>query len=165
MYKGMPERVIIHTMDEDLVAEIIVGNPLALQSLFDKYASFILGLIRQSKVTEDKVDEVLITCFMYIRNDMGEFDPAKKRLFTWILLQARKAIRDVGSDEKTYQQIQAKLKYVKDNSTSTNRSGKLLGLLMTEGYSYEELSGAMGVTRKELMTLVREEVNQMKKSF
>ncbi len=155
----MPNKLLNTITDEDLVLEIKSGNQLAMEVLFDKYAPAVLGILKHSTESVEKAEEALLVFFGNISHQIGDFDPSKMKLFTWMLCMVKKMMKENGQN-----QIQTHNNYVFDKGTLSNTLGRsLLDLVMFEGFTYDELTEITGITRYELNLKIREELNQMKK--
>lgn len=60
-----------------------------MEYLYDHYSSALFGVIRRFVNTENVAEEVLQDVFMKIWDRIGSYDPAKGRLFTWMVNIAR----------------------------------------------------------------------------
>ena len=80
-------------------------DPSALEYLYDHYSAALNGVILRIVKTEDVAEEVLQDVFMKIWDRIESYDPAKGKLFTWIVNIARNhAIDKTRSAEISRQQ-------------------------------------------------------------
>jgi len=103
----------------------------------------------------------LLICFVKIFNNIQEFDHSTQRLFTWVLTQAKTTINEICAEEKKSLKIQTIINYVQQNRDLSNPV--FINLLILHGVSLNELAVLSGVTKQELLDLVRNNINQKKK--
>jgi RNA polymerase sigma factor (sigma-70 family) len=84
--------------EAQLVNELNAGHTKALEKLYLDYSSALLGIIMKIVKQEDVAEDVLQETFVKIWMSIGQYDPAKGRLFTWMARMARnKAIDQLRS--------------------------------------------------------------------
>jgi RNA polymerase sigma-70 factor (ECF subfamily) len=94
-----------HITEEKLVEGLKQKNPSALEYLYDHYSGALYGVILRIVKTEDVAEEVLQDVFMKIWDRIDSYDPAKGKLFTWMVNVARnQAIDKTRSGEISRQQ-------------------------------------------------------------
>lgn len=156
----MPDKLTDHIADAELVLELKMGTQRSFEVLFDKYSPVILSILEILEIEEHRSEQVLINCFIRMKKEINGLDLNKTRLYTWVLEIARETINELCLKEIEQFKIQTQHKYVNNHSTSKT---PLLDLVMTQTSSYEKLAMLIGVTKEELMMMVKTEVNQMKK--
>ena len=67
----------------------------AFSYLYDNYAGALYGIINQIVPDREIANDVLQEVFINIWKKIGTYDPAKGRLFTWMLNIARNASIDI----------------------------------------------------------------------
>lgn len=154
----MPDKLIADITDHELITELKIGTQKSYEILFYKYSPIILSILDILKVEDHRSEQVLVQSFMRIKNEIHSFDLSKSRLYTWVIKIARETIKELCMKELEQFKIQNLQKYVNTHSTSKT---PLLDHVMAIG-SYEVLAELIGVTRDELMIMVKTEVNQMK---
>jgi RNA polymerase sigma factor (sigma-70 family) len=78
-----------HIDELDLVTGLKAKNPSTLDYLYDHYSSALYGIVFRIVRNEDVAEEVLQDVFLKIWDKIEAYDPAKGRLFTWMLNLAR----------------------------------------------------------------------------
>lgn len=79
----------------------------SLDYLYDHYSSALYGVIYRILNNDDVAEEVLQDAFLRIWDKVGSYDPAKGRLFTWMLNIARNLAidktrsKEISKDRKT----------------------------------------------------------------
>lgn len=158
---GMP---ITYT-EQELVAGLKKRDNQAFAFLYDHYAGALYSIIRQiitdnSEVAADVLQEVFINIWRKIES----YDPAKGRLFTWMLNVARNAAIDTLRS-KSYQNAQ-KNQELPDNvykgasaqTTQLNVDNiglrKVLEKLKPEHRVLVELAYFKGFTHEEIATMM-----------
>jgi RNA polymerase sigma-70 factor (ECF subfamily) len=81
-----PER---DTSDAELLRAIARGDEAALASLYDRYASILLGLVLRILHSRGEAEDVLQEVFLQVWRRAGDFDEARGRPFTWLVTLAR----------------------------------------------------------------------------
>lgn len=83
----------IHNTYEDgeLIALIKQNDHYAYDHLYDKYAPALYSVILQIVKDKETANKVVKEVFIQVWRQIGEYDPAKERLFTWVLKMARLA--------------------------------------------------------------------------
>lgn len=79
---------------EQLVEQLRNRDKAALSYLYDHYADAIYGVVQRIVLQNDVAEEVLQDAFMRYWEKIDQFDPAKGRLFTWMLRIARNLALD-----------------------------------------------------------------------
>lgn len=102
----------------------------ALAYLYDRYGAALFGIISRIIKNEDIGQEVLQDTFLRIWDRIDQYDPAKGRLFTWMLNVARnQAIDRTRSKEFTKtsktEDLENVVSTVESNVTSDQRADTL----------------------------------------
>jgi RNA polymerase sigma factor (sigma-70 family) len=90
-----------------LIRGLRAKDRAALEYLYDNYSSAIYGVIYRIIKKEELAEEVLQDVFIKIWDKFESYDPAKGKLFTWMLNVARnQAIdksrsKEISKDQKT----------------------------------------------------------------
>lgn len=157
----MPNKTEISKSDIELIEGLINRESSSFEEIFNKYSPLVLTLLKELNVTEEKTEEILIACFINISNNIQEFDSTKQRLFTWILQKVKITITEVCKEEKNNLEIQNRINFVKSHKDCLDPS--LIRLFILHGGNIDELAQLNGVSRQELMVIIRNNINQMKK--
>jgi RNA polymerase sigma factor (sigma-70 family) len=80
--------------EQELVSLLRENNDQAFNYLYDNYSSALFGIINQIVKDKELATDVLQDVFVNIWKKRGSYDPAKGRLFTWMLNIARNAAID-----------------------------------------------------------------------
>jgi RNA polymerase sigma factor (sigma-70 family) len=151
----------MHYSETALVDLIRLKDNDACIYLYEKYAGALHGLIRQVMQDTGDIEETLKKTFVNICNNIDEFDPAKSRLFTWMLNIARlTAIAELRSGKffksapvhiPVYTETQGLGRLITRLSTEEKQ---LIGLLYFKGYSTEDVARHLNlpaeITRKKI---------------
>src|SRR4051812_8907071 len=93
--------------EDELVSGLKSRNKSSLDYLYDHYSSALYGVISRVLRNEDVAEEVLQDAFLRIWDRIENYDPAKGRLFTWMLNIARNLAidktrsKEISKDRKT----------------------------------------------------------------
>lgn len=80
--------------EAELLSALKSGKEEALHFVIDKYARAAAGVIFRIVQSAELTEELLKETFVQIWNEAGSYDPAKGRVFTWIISVARKLAID-----------------------------------------------------------------------
>lgn len=84
----------IHEEDTALIRGLAKKDPAVLQTLYDRYASVLFGIVHKMLGDHALGEDVLQEAFTRIWEHGKTYDPAKGRLFTWMLNICRNAAID-----------------------------------------------------------------------
>lgn len=71
--------------EEDLVARLRARDTSAMEMLYDMYSANLYGIVLQIVKIEETAEDVLQEALVKIWHSFDKYDPAKGRLFTWML--------------------------------------------------------------------------------
>jgi len=75
--------------ETELVMRLNKGDQQAMSELYDRFSGALLGVIMKVIPDQATAEDVLQEVMLKIWNNIGSFDTAKGRLFTWMLNIAR----------------------------------------------------------------------------
>jgi len=81
-----PER---DSSDAELLRAVAGGDEAALASIYDQYASILLGLLLRILHSRGEAEDVLQEVFLQVWRRAGDFDESRGRGFTWLVTLAR----------------------------------------------------------------------------
>jgi len=81
-----PER---DSSDAELLRLVAGGDEAALASIYDQYASILLGLLLRILHSRGEAEDVLQEVFLQVWRRAGDFDESRGRGFTWLVTLAR----------------------------------------------------------------------------
>jgi len=84
-----PEREESQTTDADLVRAVARGDEKAYASLYDRYASILLGLLIRILHSRAEAEDVLQDVFLQVWQRAKNFDETRGRAFTWLVTLTR----------------------------------------------------------------------------
>lgn len=169
--------------EPELVALLQQKDETAFRYLYDHYAGSLNGIILQIVPDHDLAGDVLQEVFVNIWRRVNSYDPAKGRLFTWMLNIARNAAIDM-TRSRAYRNNQKNREL--DNLVDTGVAGsmqvqvdfiglsKLLNQLKPEhrvlielsylnGYTHEEIAALQQVPLGTVKTRIRTALLQLRK--
>jgi RNA polymerase sigma-70 factor (ECF subfamily) len=86
--------------EEELVTRLKNSDKVAFSSLYDNYSTALYGVVMKIVRTDPPGADVMQDAFIKIWKNLGNYDPKKGTLFTWILNVARNtAIDRIRSSE------------------------------------------------------------------
>jgi RNA polymerase sigma-70 factor (ECF subfamily) len=80
--------------EDDLVLATAQGDQRAFAQLYDMTSSRVLGLVRRILVDPAQSEEVAQEVFLSAWQEAAQFDPAKGRAVSWLLVRARRRAID-----------------------------------------------------------------------
>lgn len=87
-----------------LVTRVKNRDRAALETLYDQYSGALYGAILRIIRQQDLADEILQDAFLKFWDKIDTYDPAKGRLFTWMLNVARNLAIDKTRSKEISQQ-------------------------------------------------------------
>lgn len=152
----------------------------AFSYLYDNYAGALCGIIKQIIIDGELVNDVLQEVFVNIWRRMDSYDPAKGRLFTWMLNIARNA----AIDKLRSRDYQAGLKQqpIDDNEMShpvvrmgiddfglkkvimklKDEQRLLIDLSYYQGFTHEQIAKALNIPLGTVKTRLRSALIQLR---
>lgn len=153
----------------------------AFSYLYDNYSGALFGIVHSIVTDKETASDVLQQVFMNIWRRIDSYDPAKGRLFTWMLNIARNAaideVRSKGHrDGQKNQSLQEDVHYASAiEAPAINDVGlkKVLGKLKDEwrvlvdlsyfqGFTHEEISRALNLPLGTVKTRIRSALIQLR---
>ena len=175
---------IIKYSEDELVMLVKQRDQAAFAYLYDNYAAALNGVI--TKLVDDNTlaEDILQESFLKIWNNFGNYDPAKGRLFTWMLNITRNLTIDtlrskgykkqskISSDENSVS-IYADNSYGADSFDAMGIK-KHLGALKPDqravvdlayfsGYTQEETAKELGIPLGTVKTRIRTALIELRK--
>ncbi len=80
--------------EEELVLLLKQRSESAFNYLYQNYANVLYGVVRKVIFDEQTAQDVLQDVFVKIWNNIGQYDAAKGRIYTWMINIARNAAID-----------------------------------------------------------------------
>jgi len=169
--------------EQDLILKLKERNNQAYSYLYDNYSgalySIILQILRETELANDVLQEVFINIWRKIES----YDPAKGRLFTWMLNIARNASIDTLRS-KDYQNSQKNQDLTENVHTSAvglmhlpdidhiglvkileklKRDYRvLIELAYFKGYTHEEIAEIENIPLGTVKTRIRNALSQLR---
>jgi RNA polymerase sigma factor (sigma-70 family) len=162
--------------EEELVALLQQRNDRSFGYLYDNYSGALLGVVSAIVADQETARDVLQEVFVNIWRKIESYDPAKGRLFTWMINVARNAAID-KIRSRGYQDS-LKSHSIHEN-TDTNISGittlpqtgdaglkkvltklkdehrVLIDLSYFQGYTHDEISKLLNIPLGTVKTRIR----------
>jgi RNA polymerase sigma-70 factor (ECF subfamily) len=149
--------------EQELVALLLRQNEQAFSYLYDNYSPALFGIISQIIPDKDLATDILQDVFINIWRKIDSYDPAKGRLFTWMLNIARNAAID-KIRSRPYQDSLKNQPLAENVNTNTANSvnadvndvglKKLISKLKQEYRVVVDLSYFQGFTHEEISKLL-----------
>jgi RNA polymerase sigma-70 factor (ECF subfamily) len=77
------------TPDAELLAHMSAGDPTAFEALYDRYASYALGVAQRVLGDRSEAEEVVQDVFVQLWKSPDRFDQRRGKLSTWLFVLAR----------------------------------------------------------------------------
>jgi RNA polymerase sigma factor (sigma-70 family) len=167
--------------EAELVTLLQDRNEQAFAYLYDNYSAALLGIINQIIPDKDIASDVLQEVFVNIWKKISTYDPAKGRLFTWMLNVARNAAID-KIRSRTYQDS-LKNQSLPEDVNSMSQSVKpntddyglrklvsklkeeqkiLIDLSYFQGFTHEEIAKSLNIPLGTVKTRIRSALIQLR---
>ncbi len=169
--------------EQELVAALRLRDDQAFSYLYDNYSGAIYSIIKQIIQDAELADDVMQEVFINIWRKIESYDPAKGRLFTWMLNIARNASIDTVRS-KSFQNSQKNqelpsnvdinvssqvvmpdtdhigLRKTLENLKNEHRI--LIELAYFKGYTHEEIAKIEGIPLGTVKTRIRNALLQLR---
>jgi RNA polymerase sigma factor (sigma-70 family) len=147
--------------DNELVELIKQKDQAACDYLFEKYAGPLHGLINQIIPDSEHADQLLEDTFIFFWQHIDSYDPAKSRLFIWMLQVTRQfaiaKLRTLYS--RRYNDPSVILKenagLAKMVSKLNREEQELISLSYFNGYSVEDVARHLNMTVSTVRMKIR----------
>jgi RNA polymerase sigma-70 factor (ECF subfamily) len=168
--------------EQQLVVLLNEQNNDAFNYLYDHYSGALFTIINQIVPDKDTAGDVLQEVFVNIWKKINTYDPAKGRLFTWMLNIARNAaidkVRSKGyrDNQRNQQIIETETSGINVSSNPTvsdvglkkvlttlsEESRKLIDLSYFQGFTHEEIAKLLGIPLGTVKTRIRTAIIQLR---
>jgi len=178
------KRVVLS--ENDLIQALQNKEKIGAEALYDMYSSSLYGIIFRIVQHEESAEDLLQEVFVKIWNSFNAFDPAKGRLFTWMVNIARNSSIDktrskdfrnnsknqdlenaVGFiDERKNTEINTETLGVKELVEQLKPDQKsILDLVYFRGYTHVEAADELGIPLGTVKTRLRTALITLRKFF
>jgi RNA polymerase sigma-70 factor, ECF subfamily len=169
--------------EAELVALLQQNDRQAFNYLYDNYSSALFGIIFQIVKDRELASDVLQDVFINVWRKRESYDPAKGRLFTWMLNIARNAAID-KIKSRTYQDGKKNQPLAENVNTgwdshavnpAVNDVGlkklvtrlreehrTLIDLSYFQGFTHEEIAKMLSIPLGTVKTRIRSALTQLK---
>lgn len=156
----------------------------AFEYLYEHYSGALFSVITKVLRDNEKAEDVMQDAFLKIWKNIASYDPAKGRLFTWMLNIARNSAIDAVRSEKrkpgmddvteqidrndqnaTYQPSPSTLDLKALVDTLRPERKILLDLVYFQGYTQEEASQELNVPLGTVKSRLRTALKDLKQYF
>ena len=172
--------------EADLVAALVAGNPKALEKLYKSYSAALFGIISKTVKQEDAAEDILQETFLKIWNSIGQYDPTRGRLFTWMArlaknkaidhLRSRGEINHLKNDDladftvevNQLHQIQYNPEFIGLKQllmALSPEQTKIIDLIYFQGYTQVEVSEMLNIPVGTIKTRIRTAIKTMRSFF
>ncbi|MCF0071931.1 sigma-70 family RNA polymerase sigma factor [Dyadobacter sp. CY261] len=170
--------------EEELVSALKRNERSAFEFLYDHYSGALFNIISKTLKDEEKAADVLQECFLKIWKNIASYDPAKGRLFTWIMNIARNgaidAVRAEGrkpamndiedtvvlNEKDTYEDSQIVSSDMKAIIDMLRPERKILiDMAYFQGYTHEEISEELSIPLGTVKSRIRTALQELKQYF
>lgn len=90
----------IRYSEEELVISLKKNQRPAFEYLYDNYSAALFGIISRVIKDEEKAADVMQDVFLKIWKKIGDYEPGRASLYTWMMNIARNASIDLYRKEK-----------------------------------------------------------------
>lgn len=182
----MPKRKISDINEEEIVAALVKKERDAMGIVYDKYSSFLFGLIHKIVHSEEIAEDVLQEVFVKIWKNIESFDPKKAKFITWIANISRNLSIDKirSKDYKNQQQnhdIGDFVNILEDSPASAfnpehigvkemldklqPEQKVLIDLVYFQGFTQAETAEKLGIPLGTVKTRIRSAINNLREIF
>lgn len=158
----------------------------AFSYLYDNYAGVLYGVVRKVIFDEQTAQDVLQDVFVKIWNNIGQYDPGKGRIYTWMINIARNAsidkLRSKGEVMKSKIQTGGDVVDNIGRGMKTEQATDTIGLRRIvadlkpeysavvdlayfKGYTMDEISKTLGIPLGTVKTRMRHAMQLLREHF
>lgn len=174
---------ILEKQDQNIIRGLQSGDHSAIEKIYDHYAGALLGIILRMNYPEEIAKEILQEGFTKIWKNGHSYDPAKGRLFSWMVrIMKNTAINYVNiKSEKKQAQVISIDSLVENNRIQTfnidvldikGKVGqlepqykKLIELIYFKGYTQQEASDHLEMPLGTVKTRIRKALNELRNVY
>lgn len=184
--KGFRHYTFSTEPDGNLVASLVARDSKALEFLYSSYSASLLGVVSKVIKHEEVAQDVLQESFIKIWNSIGQYDPSKGRLFTWMSrlakntaidhLRSRGEINSMKNDDLSDYTVQVNARYqimyhpefigLKQLfDVLTPQQKLILDMVYFQGYTQLEVSVALNIPIGTIKTRIRMSIKVLRSYF
>lgn len=172
--------------EDELVRGLRRREKSAAEALYDMYSASLFGVI--SRIVSDAAtsEDVLQDTFVKIWNSFSRYDPAKGRLFTWMVNIARNLALDTlrskdYKNQRKNQELENNVTFIDQHSASVYKpelvgikdlvetlkpeQKAIIDLVYFKGYTHVEAAEQLGLPLGTIKTRLRMAIIQLRKHF
>ena len=167
-----------------LLTLVADGDQAAFETVYDRVAPPVFGLIRRVLKDSAQAEEVAQEALLEVWRTAGRFDPARGSGMTWVLTiahrravdrvrsetasaqrEARAATADVAAGDEVAETVAASLEAERvrrclDGLTDLQRES--ITLAFYSGYSYPQVASSLGVALGTIKTRIRDGLKRLR---
>lgn len=175
----------LNISEETLVHLLRSGNKQGLSILYDNYSGALLGVIMKIIPEQESAEDVLQEAFVKIWLNFASYDPAKGRLFTWMMNISRNLAIDKARsrnfvNHSKNQSLSNSVSVSKENDLDLNPDligvkkltdelepeyKSIIDLLYFQGYTQTEAAEELGIPLGTVKTRARAAISQLRQKF
>lgn len=174
-----------HT-EEELVFLLQKKSREGFDYLYKNYSGVLYGIIRKTIQDEQTAQDVLQDVFVKIWNNISQFDPAKGRIYTWMINIARNAaidkLRSKGEIMKSKIQTGENVVYNLEQGLKTEQKVDTIGLnklieglkpeyqtiinlAYFKGFTLDEIAKTLDIPLGTVKTRMRHAIQLLRQNF
>jgi len=168
--------------EDELVASLKRNEKKAFEYLYDQYSSALYGVIFKVVRNEDQAADIMQEVFVKIWRKINDYDPARGRLFTWMMNIARNSSIDQLRKDKYAlddlddhtQEVDRLTQHQPNVNTIDLREVMqrlkperqiLLDLVYLQGYTQEEAAAKLDLPLGTVKSRIRSALHDLKNYF
>jgi len=146
--------------ETELTSRLKNGDQQAMSELYDRFSGALLGIIMKVVSDQATAEDVLQETMIKIWNNIGSFDSAKGRLFTWMINIARNQsidkTRSKGYKQQSKNSSVEDFVYLSESIPAAGASADIVDVknwlvhLPEENRQLMQLAYFMGYTQEEI---------------
>lgn len=172
--------------EEQLVALLKQQSHDAFSYLYANYSAVLFGMVKRVIFDEETAKDVLQEVFLKIWNNIDQYDPAKGRIYTWMINIARNTAIDklrskgevmkskIQSGDEAVNNIQSGMK-TEQRTDAIGLQGMVASLkpeyqsivqmAYFSGYTLDEVSKSLDIPLGTVKTRMRQAINLLRQKF
>ncbi|SDD52165.1 RNA polymerase sigma factor [Pedobacter soli] len=187
----MKTRLLTHPASKSITENQLVEglkqkDNLAFRRIYKMYSASLMGILIKIVNQQETAEDLLQECFVRISRNIDSYDPAKGKLFTWMLNLSRNLaidhmrLRSSRNEKKTFEMddVQHEIQYRTSQSFNTDAIGLknlvarlpekhqlMINLTYYQGYSHAEIAEMLHMPLGSVKTAIRLAIVNLRKTF
>ncbi len=118
--------------DEELMQGVSLGDPKALEALYDRHCGILKAVIVRIVHDEAEADDLIQEVFLQIWNRAGRFSPEKGNALSWIVMVTRRRAIDRLRQRQAYGRARDRLEFDRLSHSNPANNGDVVEITQSD---------------------------------